>query len=292
MKLVTFSHAGRVSPGLWLDGDRVLDLHATGGMPDSLLDIIAAPGAVERLRRLQEQPGEATLSAGDVRLMAPIPRPRKNVFCAGRNYLDHVAEGYRARSAELKVPEYPQFFTKPPTAVIGPYDDIRLDAKVTEKLDYEVELALIIGPGGRDIPPGRAFDHVFGYTVLNDVTARDLQRRHDQWFKGKGLDTSCPMGPCIVHRSAVADPRRLELSLTVNGEERQRATVAQMIFDIPRIIADLSAGMTLEPGDIIATGTPSGVGYAMQPPRLLQPGDLVVSRIDGIGRMENRVVAA
>lgn len=175
-----------------------------------------------------------------------------------------MAEGYRARGAETKLPDYPQFFTKPPTAVIGPGAPFYHDPNVTKRLDYEVELALVIGTAGRDIPRARAMDHVFGLTVLNDITGRDLQRRHDQWFKGKGLDRSCPMGPVLVTPDEIADLGALELICRVNGEERQRSTVRQMIFDIPEIIAQLSTGLTLEPGDIIATGTPSGVGYAIE----------------------------
>jgi 2-keto-4-pentenoate hydratase/2-oxohepta-3-ene-1,7-dioic acid hydratase in catechol pathway len=213
------------------------------------------------------------------------------VFCVGRNYVDHVAEGYRARGAETKLPEAPQFFTKPPTAVIGPDEPFALDETVSRKMDYEVELALIIGTAGRDIPADRAWDHVFGFTILNDITARDLQRRHEQWFKGKGLDRSCPMGPFVVTRDEIADPTQFELSLSVNGEPRQRAKVAQMIFPIPDIIASLSAGLTLEPGDIIATGTPSGVGYAMDPPHYLTPGDEVICEISELGRLVTPITA-
>ncbi|MGI4799568.1 MAG: fumarylacetoacetate hydrolase family protein, partial [Janthinobacterium lividum] len=220
---------------------------------------------------------------------APIPRPTKNVFCVGRNYKEHVAEGYRASGTEAKYPEYPQFFTKPPTAVIGPDAPFYLDPAVTKRLDYEVELALIIGTGGRDIPRDRAMAHIFGFTVLNDITGRDLQRRHDQWFKGKGLDRSCPMGPVVVTPDELGDLGALELICRVNGEERQRSTVSQMIFDIPEIIAQLSAGLTLEPGDIIATGTPSGVGYAMDPPRLLKAGDVVECSIEGIGTLRTPI---
>ena len=151
--------------------------------------------------------------------------------------------------------------------------------------------AVVIGTSGRDITPARAYEHVFGYCVLNDFTARDLQRRHDQWFKGKSLDTTCPLGPCIVDRASLGDPATLELSLSVNGEERQRAKAGQMIFDIPAIIASLSAGLTLQAGDIIATGTPAGVGYAMTPPQALKAGDLVVAKIDRIGELRNRIVA-
>ena len=225
----------------------------------------------------------------EIALLAPIPRPAKNIFCVGRNYVDHVTEGYTARGLDIKLPEYPQFFTKPCTSVIASGADIARHEGLTEQLDYEVELAVIVGKGGKDIAPEDWRTHVFGYTILNDVTARDVQRRHDQWFKGKGLDGSCPMGPWIVTDDEIADPQRLEITLDVNGERRQTASTSQMIFDLPRIFADLSRGMTLDAGDIIATGTPSGVGYAMKPPRLLARGDVVTCNIEGIGTLQNRV---
>ncbi|HEX4096223.1 MAG TPA: fumarylacetoacetate hydrolase family protein, partial [Caulobacteraceae bacterium] len=225
-----------------------------------------------------------------VRLLAPIPRTRKNVFCVGRNYAEHVKEGARfAGASEVKLPEVPQFFTKAPTAINAPGDPVRLDEGVTRFLDYEVELAVVIGKAGRDIPREGAYEHVFGYTIANDITARDLQRRHDQWFKGKSLDNSLPLGPWIVDAGEIGDPTTLELSLTVNGEERQRATTSMMIFDIPAIIASLSGGMTLEAGDVIATGTPSGVGYAMTPPQGLKDGDVVVAKIDRIGELTSPI---
>ena len=226
-----------------------------------------------------------------MQLLAPIPRTRKNVFCIGRNYVEHVAEGARAAGQQTKLPEFPQIFTKAPTAINAPGAPVRLDEGLTKLLDYEVELAVVIGKAGRDIPKDRAYEHVFGYTIANDVTARDLQRRHEQWFKGKSLDTSLPLGPWIVDAGEIGDPTTLELSLTVNGQERQRATTSVMIFDIPTIIESLSAGMTLEPGDIIATGTPSGVGYAMTPPQGLKDGDVVVARIDRIGELESPIKA-
>ncbi|HLZ65177.1 MAG TPA: fumarylacetoacetate hydrolase family protein [Aliidongia sp.] len=298
MRFASFAHDGNQGYGVVLPGDRILDLPAAAraaglALPPDLHGLIAAgAGALSTVRSLIQRADEASVRAfGTVRLTAPIPRPTKNVFCVGRNYLDHVAEGYRARGTETKLPEAPQFFTKPPTAVIGPGEAFALDASVSRKMDYEVELALVIGTAGRDIPADRAWDHVFGFTVLNDITARDLQRRHEQWFKGKGLDRSCPMGPVIVTRDEIADPSQLELSLTVNGEPRQRAKVGQMIFPIPEIIASLSAGLTLEPGDIIATGTPSGVGYAMDPPHYLVPGDEVICEISDIGRLVTPITA-
>jgi 2-keto-4-pentenoate hydratase/2-oxohepta-3-ene-1,7-dioic acid hydratase in catechol pathway len=299
MKLVTAIHEGRTLTGLWQPA-RMLDLAAAGRRANEAADLSnmlaivrGGSGALAAVRRLQERGDdfpEAWIDASQVQLLAPIPNPVRNVFCVGRNYLDHVREGYATKGQEVKLPAVPQFFTKATRAVNSPHGDVRLDPQLTRLLDYEVELAVVIGTGGRDIPAEQAFEHVFGYTVANDFTARDLQRRHEQWFKGKSLDTSCPLGPCIVDRDEIGDPRTLELSLTVNGERRQHARVAQMIFDIPAIIASLSAGLTLEPGDIIATGTPAGVGFAMNPPQALRGGDLVVSGIDRIGELRNRIV--
>ena len=299
MKLVSYAHQGRTLTGLSQDG-RVLDLAAAArrinepaDMSSMLAIIRGGEGTLTALQRVQARSSEFPefwLDVAFENLLAPIPVPVRNIFCVGRNYVDHVKEGYAKVGKETKLPEVPQFFTKATHAVNAPHGDVRLDPRITRLLDYEVELAVIIGRGGRDIPKERAFDHVFGYTVANDLTARDLQRRHEQWFKGKSLDTTCPLGPCIVDRAQIGDPATLELSLTVNGEERQRARVAQMIFDIPTIIASLSAGMTLDAGDIIATGTPSGVGFAMTPSQALKGGDLVVATIDRIGTLHNRIV--
>jgi 2-keto-4-pentenoate hydratase/2-oxohepta-3-ene-1,7-dioic acid hydratase in catechol pathway len=239
--------------------------------------------------------GEAGLTALAVRdpaFLAPLPRPEKNVFCVGRNYAEHIAEGARAQNTTVAVTEVPVFFTKPRTAVIGPRADILIFPHVSTQIDYEVELAVVIGSGGRDIPKDRAYDHVWGYTILNDVTARDVQRRHGgQYFKGKGLDASCPLGPVVVTKDEIADPQSLDLRCLVNGELRQNSNTSKMIFDIPTLIASLSEGLTLEPGDILATGTPSGVGYAMVPPGFLKHGDEVECEIDGIGRLVNPVRA-
>ncbi len=311
MKLVTFIHgqvthvAHAMRYGVHLGGI-ILDLQRASALagqrlePSDLTTFIAAgePALaiarrlVERAKARDESLDEALVPVREARLLAPIPRPAKNVFCVGRNYAEHVAEGAAARGVDMKLPEVPQFFTKPPTSVIGPDDVFHHDPKLTQKLDYEVELGVVIGTGGCDIPRHRALQHVFGYTIVNDLTARDLQRRHEQWFKGKGLDRSCPLGPWIVTADEIPDPTALELSLTVNGEERQRASTSQMIFDIPTVIAFLSSGLTLEPGDIIATGTPSGVGYAMNPPRFLGAGDTVTCTISSIGSMVTRIVSS
>jgi 2-keto-4-pentenoate hydratase/2-oxohepta-3-ene-1,7-dioic acid hydratase in catechol pathway len=292
MKFVTFRHGNRTAAGLLIDGDRVLDLSEVPGLKaQTALDVVLAGEAGVAAAREAAKRANAgnTLALSAVKLMAPIPQPRKNVFCVGRNYVEHVAEGFRARGAEVKLPEFPQFFTKPQTAVIGPGDEIPYDATVTQKLDYEVELGVIIGKRGKNIPKDRALSHVFGYTIINDVTARDLQRRHEQWFKGKGIDGSCPMGPHIVHASAIKDAQALDIKLRVNGEQRQSSNTKHMIFDLKTIIESLSLGMTLEPGDVIATGTPSGVGFAMTPPNFLKDGDVVEAEVESIGILKNTV---
>lgn len=233
---------------------------------------------------------QACLDASDVTLLAPIPQPRKNVFCVGRNYAEHIAEGNRAQNITDGVSPHPVFFTKPLTAVIGPGAAVPIFPHVSTNIDYEIELALIIGKAGRDIAEKDVYDHIFGYTILNDISARDVQRQHGgQYFKGKALDGSCPMGPYIVTADEIGDPQNLTVGLTVNGEQRQLGNTASMIFDIPALVASLSAGLTLEPGDIVATGTPSGVGYAMTPPQFLKDGDVVVCEIEGLGRLENPV---
>ncbi len=218
------------------------------------------------------------------RFLSPIPRPARNIFCVGRNYAEHAKE----RGADI--PTVPVFFTKPPTTVVGHEANV-IAWPVTQNLDYEVELAVVIGRQGRDIPKAKAYDHIFGYTILNDITARDLQKKHTQWFKGKSLDTFAPVGPWIVHRSALPDPHSRRIGLRVNGETRQEANTADMIFRIEDLIETLSAGMTLEPGDIIATGTPSGVAAGSEPPRWLKVGDVVEAEVEGIGVLRNRIVA-
>lgn len=261
--------------------------------PATLQDFIGlGDAAVAKIETALSDAAPAPIDQAAAMLLAPIPRPAKNVFCVGRNYIDHVNEV--AGGAQADLPKYPQFFTKPPTAVVGPGATVRLDEKVTRRLDYEVELAVVIGKAGRDIAEEAVEDHIFGYTICNDVTARELQAKHGQWFKGKALDDSCPLGPLIVHKSEISLDRAqaLNIAISINGEPRQDASTADMIFDIRAMIVSLSAGMTLEPGDIIATGTPSGVGYAMDPRQYLKPGDVMQCRIEGIGTLENTIVAA
>lgn len=259
--------------------------------------IDAGPEALAELQHIvaaADQGAHAdAIVAGQNTFLAPLYAPRKNIFCVGRNYAEHIAEGERAQKAKIGITDHPVYFTKPSTAVVGHEGDVLIFPSVSEKIDYEVELAVVIGKAGRDIPKDRAFEHVFGYTILNDITARDVQRRHGgQYFKGKSLDGSCPIGPWIVTADEISDPQNLSISLSVNGELRQDGRTHDMIFDIPTLIASLSEGLTLEPGDIIATGTPSGVGYAMDPPQYLKPGDTVVCDITDIGQLKNTVRVA
>ncbi len=226
----------------------------------------------------------------DVRLLPPIPLPHRNIMCLGLNYAEHAAEHYSASGRETSLPDFPIIFTKATTSVNGPFDPIPFNPHVTEELDWEVELAVIIGREGINISPDKAMDYVFGYAVLNDVSARDLQRNHKQYFKGKSLDGACPMGPWIVTIESINDPHDLQIISRVNGEIKQESNTKFMIFCIPEIIAHISLGMTILPGDIIATGTPSGVGFARQPPEFLQPGDIVECEIQGVGSIRNKVI--
>jgi len=226
-----------------------------------------------------------------VALDAPV-RPSRNVFCVGRNYLEHAREGARAAGRELKLPTAPTFFTKAPTAIAAPGARLEFEARVSREYDYEGELAVVIGRECKDVSEDAALGAVFGYTALNDLTARDLQREHGQWFKGKSLDFSCPIGPCIVTPDLVGNPQALAITVHVNGIEKQHANTAAMIFPIPRLIAELSKGMTLLPGDVIATGTPEGVGFARNPPEFLADGDVVDLWIENVGHLVNTIAVS
>ncbi len=232
------------------------------------------------------------VALADVELLAPLPEPRRNVICLGLNYADHAAEVQGVAPKDAELPSDPMFFTKATTTINGPRSAVVLDERVTRRLDWEVELAFIIGRGGRFIPADEAMAYVFGYTVFNDLSARDLQKRHQQFFLGKSVDGSAPMGPWIVTPEEIPDPHALDLSCTVNGVTKQASNTRQLIFGVAQIIEILSRAMTLMPGDIIATGTPGGVGFARTPREFLQSGDEVTCWIDGIGSLENRVVAA
>jgi 2-keto-4-pentenoate hydratase/2-oxohepta-3-ene-1,7-dioic acid hydratase in catechol pathway len=220
--------------------------------------------------------------------LAPIPKPRRNLVCVGLNYADHASES-RITSG---IPEHVVLFTKPPTTVIGPEASIPWHGHVSTRIDWEVELVAVIGKPGRDISEAAALDHVFGYTIGNDITARDLQKTHQQWYKGKGLDGFCPLGPWIVSADELGDPQALQLRLCVNGDLKQDANTRDMVFGVAQLVSAWSQGMSLESGDLLMTGTPSGVGFARKPPEYLQPGDIVEAEIEGIGLLRNVVGAA
>ncbi len=293
MKLVRFLSGQEAELGvLTSDGSRVVPLaREKGWWPGSDMTGLISDWSAELRDRLGEaaRSGDG-LDVGAVRLLAPLAPLRRNVFCVGKNYAEHVAEIERSGfvSSNQGPPPKPAIFTKATTAVIGPGDPIPAHADLTRALDYEGELAVVIGVGGSRIPAESALDHVFGFTILNDVTARDLQRDHQQWFIGKSLDGFCPMGPSITTRDEV-DGSRLDVRCWVNGELRQDSNTSQLITDIPALIATISAGITLLPGDLIATGTPQGVGAGFDPPRFLGPGDEVAIEIGGLGRLVNRV---
>ncbi len=237
-----------------------------------------------------EVPAPAKYAADVVRWHAPIRRPTKNIICLGLNYSSHVKESAQARGREVKIPDHPVFFTKSPTTVNGPFDPIPWDPSITEQVDYEAELGVVIGVGGKNISRAKALEHVFGYTVINDVSARDLQMRHLQWFKGKSLDGFCPMGPVIVTADEFGDPQAKKIGTRVNGIQKQNSTTGNMIFPVDVIIEALSKGMTIEAGDVIATGTPEGVGLGRTPQEWLKDGDLVETEIEGIGVLRNQIV--
>jgi 2-keto-4-pentenoate hydratase/2-oxohepta-3-ene-1,7-dioic acid hydratase in catechol pathway len=299
MRYVTFSLAGDPTERLGAVGhDQVIDVSEAvkytwpGPAPDSLLALIeAGPDAWQRMASLL-QPKLASAETGSPRLQdiqyhAPIPRPRKNIFCLGQNYLSHAKEAARARERELKLPDVPIFFTKTPTTVTGPFDAVPWDPSVTQQLDYEAELAVIVGLVTKNVSRAQALERVFGYTIINDLSARDLQKSHVQWFKGKSLDGFCPMGPVVVTADEFGDPQLKRISLRLNGDVRQNATTADMIFPVDVTLEFLCRGMTLEPGDVIATGTPEGVGLGRTPQEYMKDGDVMETEIEGIGTMRN-----
>jgi 2-keto-4-pentenoate hydratase/2-oxohepta-3-ene-1,7-dioic acid hydratase in catechol pathway len=283
MRLLTFEADGKVRPGVLLETNGIFDLSTAGF--NSMLDVIEAnSGDLRNLQKLlPEASADTAYSLGTVKLLAPIPKPRK-LICVGLNYRDHATE------TGSEIPEVPTIFNKFATAVIAPGANIVLP-KVSKAPDYEAEFAFIIGRGGRRISAESWKDHVFGYTIVNDVSARDYQRATTQWLMGKTFDTFAPMGPWIVTADSIPDPHDLDIRLEINGETLQDSNTRELIFKIPDLIAFLSSVFTLEPGDIVSTGTPAGVGVARKPPRFLQPGDDVAVKIPAIGELRNPVVA-
>lgn len=231
-----------------------------------------------------------TVKVKDVELASPIPYPIRNIFCVGKNYLDHINELDTAKELNGGVPEIPIYFSKTAYPTVGPDSDINVDWEASQKIDYEVELAVVIGEKCKNIKRDEAEKYIFGYTIGNDISARDLQKAHIQWHKGKSLDNFSVLGPCIVHKSILPLPLDLKIDCRVNGELRQSSTTGNLIFDIPHLISDLSKGMTLYPGDIILTGTPSGVGMSFDPPKMLKSGDIVECEIEKIGILKNKIV--
>lgn len=304
MKFLNFLYADDARLGAVIADTHILDLTAAWPVqpaPASVDELIAGGDAAMALAQQAIQTADDALASGNAAgtvpyasatILPPVAPTGRNIFNVGRNYREHIIEGNLANGRPADAfPQAIEFFTKPRTALVGHRGGVMRHGQLTNSLDYEVELAIVIGKGGRDIPVEKAHEHVFGYTILNDVTARDLQRLHGQWFKGKSLDTSCPLGPVVVHASAVENPDNLNLVLEVDGEERQNDNTNSMIFSVATVIAQLSAGMTLLPGDVIATGTPKGVGFAQRPPRCLQVGQTVCARIEGIGELTNTVIA-
>ncbi|WP_309118123.1 fumarylacetoacetate hydrolase family protein [Paenibacillus sp.] len=281
MKLVQYrlrsDAQGRIRVGEWLENGSVRSLDAT-----DMKTLIRRFGADEQEIRQKAASGEAELSADDVRLIAPIHNPDKMIF-VGLNYKDHVEE------SNMAMPEVPVLFPKYPNAIVGPEDDVIIPAEVRE-CDYEVELAVVIGREAKRVSPEQAMNYVFGYTVINDVSARDLQLREGQWTRGKAIDTFAPMGPCIATKDDVPAPHLLNLSLTLNGGVMQGSNTRELIFDIPYLISFISRTMTLQPGDIISTGTPPGVGMGRTPPVWIRDGDVTEAFVERIGLLRNRYV--
>jgi 2-keto-4-pentenoate hydratase/2-oxohepta-3-ene-1,7-dioic acid hydratase in catechol pathway len=264
-------------------GEELVSL-AGAGFPDLLSVIRGSEQSLAKAAEWVSNPAAGSIfPLSSVKLLAPIPRPPK-LLCIGLNYRDHAAE------TNVPVPDVPTVFAKFSTAIIGPGDSIVLP-KSSSRPDYEAEFAFVIGKGGRHIPAARWAEHVFGYTMLNDVSARDYQKAVSQWTMGKNFDTFAPMGPYLVTRDEIADPHALDISLTLNGELMQNSNTRNLVFGVPDLIAFLSSVLTLEPGDVVSTGTPAGVGFVRRPPRYLQPGDETVVRVQGLGELRNPVVA-
>ncbi|MDP9895040.1 2-keto-4-pentenoate hydratase/2-oxohepta-3-ene-1,7-dioic acid hydratase in catechol pathway [Variovorax boronicumulans] len=302
MRLVTYrSHAAAAARLGAIVDEQVVDLESLGSaagisLPHDMLDFIdLGPDAVRVAGALLtahagKWPVGVAQPFVNVKLIAPIPRPRKNIFGIGLNYAEHVAESSRTLDTAKDLPKQPVIFSKPPTSVIGPGDAIEHNARITQQLDWEVELAVIMGRRASRVTEADALSFVFGYSVMIDMSARDC-RRAGQWIYSKGQDSYAPFGPCIVTADEIPDPHTLDLWLTVNGKEKQRSNTRHMLFKVPHLIADISAGITLEPGDIIATGTPDGVGAGRTPQEWLWPGDVVIACVEGIGTLRHPVVA-
>ncbi|MDQ6773392.1 MAG: fumarylacetoacetate hydrolase family protein [Candidatus Dormibacteraeota bacterium] len=295
MKLLMFEHGGHARLGALRPGAEaeVVDLAAAGGgsLPPDVLGVIdGAEAALTRVRELASGAAAPVLALEGLTLLPPLDGRRGNIIAVGRNYQKHAEEGALAMGTEVGPPT---IFTKAVTTITGPHSEITIDPRISEQIDWEVELGVVIGRSGANIKAADALAHVFGYTALNDVSARDIQNGWGgQWFKGKSLDASCPVGPWVVTADEIPDPQVLDLSLRVNGELKQAANSRDMIHSVAAIIEWASKGMTLLPGALIATGTPEGVGFARTPPEFLRPGDVMETEVSGIGVLRNHMVAA
>ncbi|MFZ9857552.1 MAG: fumarylacetoacetate hydrolase family protein [Roseiflexaceae bacterium] len=291
MRLVTFeTKSGSVHIGALRANDS--EIVVLDSVAPSMLALIDGGEAALAQARAVLTAAANVVNRADVRLLSPIPRPKQNVMCLGMNYVAHAIESDLARGREPKLPEFPVFFTKALNTVCGDGDEVPLDPNVTSELDYEVELAYIIGKTAKNVSKADALSYVFGYTIVNDISARDLQNRHQQFFKGKSLDNSGPIGPCIVTADEIPDPTVLAIKLRLNGEERQSSTTGDLIFDVPTSIEYLTLGSTIEAGQIVCTGTPSGVGMGRNPKEYMKAGDVMEAEIERIGVLTNKVVAA
>jgi len=300
VKLLTYKAGKALKVGV-AEGDKVLDLAkaataAGKAVPATLRGIIEggakAMTAVKAVvKYAQANPKGLYVALDKIKFAAPIQDVRKNVFCVGRNYKAHIEEMAVAMNRpDPNYPKVPEFFSKPPTTIVAHGDNVERHAGYTKMLDYEAELAIIIGKTGRNIPADKALDYIFGYTIVNDVTARDAQRAHGQFFKGKSFDTFCPIGPWVVTKDEFGQPGGHKITLKVNGKIRQDSNTSDLYHGVPAIIEALSGALTLEAGDIIATGTPSGVAAGMQPPKWLKVGDVMDVEIEGIGVLTNKIV--
>jgi 2-keto-4-pentenoate hydratase/2-oxohepta-3-ene-1,7-dioic acid hydratase in catechol pathway len=304
MRLLTYEAGGERRLGA-LRREDIVDLQhwdSRGGVsvPATMLELIeagergldAARGALAAVPVDAPVGSPGVLALARTRVTAPIPTPRRNVICLGRNYREHALESAAARGTEGLLPEHPVYFTKATTSVSGPFDPIPYDPELSTQIDWEVELGVVIGLGGKRVREDDVFEHVFGYVVVNDVTARDLQNLHGQWHLGKSPDGFCPMGPWIVTADEIPDPHNLRVTLRVNGVTKQDSNSSKLIFNVNACVSVYSRGTTLLPGDIFATGTPEGVGFARKPPEFLKPGDVVEAEVEGIGVLRNTVQQA
>ena len=289
MKFVSFQVGDRQTYGVKRDA-RIVELAGLHGLPQDLLGgIEEGEGFLQKVKRvLQDDSAEPrSYSHNEIKWLSPLPKVKRNIMCVGKNYRDHAIE----MGGEQDIPKDIMIFTKATNTVVGHEETVLHHGEMTEQLDYEGELAVVIGKRGKGISLEDALEYVFGYTILNDITARNLQKKHGQFFIGKSLDTTCPIGPYLVTKDEVVDPQNLKITTRVNDEIRQSSNTSEMIFNIPTIISTLSKGMTLEPGDIIATGTPAGVGKGFKPPLFLKKGDRVVIEIESLGILTNQLQA-